>query len=1098
MNYPWENPAIWHAINVHLPITLAILGLPVLCVVAITRGRHAWMRWSTVGLYAIATVAAWFAAETGEGAMEALSPAISAAAAQRVEFHEQMAQWVWVLSGVTTILLLLGNIPRRWARQTFVTLALIFSVTTVGWVMVTAHSGGLAVYEHGLGTVAMHTPNPSTGSLASASAATQPVIPATAPTTTQPAPAPAAIVQPATATQLVSFKNQVEPLLKQRCAECHSGSEIKGDFDISTIAAMTRGGKKGGPGIVPGKPDESSLVQYIEGKKQPRMPKGAKDGLPEPEVAMIRAWIAAGALDDASMKVASAASVTSPAPVIRAVSAPASTPPTTPATPATPAPAPTTPATPAPAALAGPAAAPVGSALADRADGSSNPPAPATTQAAVSEDWDPQVKFNPAESVAVRRYVRMKNVPPAPTPPKVENETLVHNAIDQFIVAKWPADAKAQAKVATRPATTQASTAPATTTATASTKPVDENIADDATFVRRVYLDVTGMIPTADEARKFVEDKDEKKRSKLIDQLLDRPKEYAGNWVPFWEDALCSNGQHQGGVGTHGNYRQWIYDTFYDNKPYDIMVQELLDPTMPNHPPRYVLNDNHERTLQSASNTAQVFLGTAIKCASCHSHFDNDEWPQARAVAFSGYFASKDLELIRCERSSGEFIRTHFMFDLPKAPTSAPADGKERLKRVAQLITDPTNPRFARTIVNRLWKRYMGLGLFEPADDYREDVPPSHPELLEWLANDFIQHGYDIKRTTKLILNSRAYQLKYDPKLEDHFDVEKPTDPRFFRSPALRRLTAEQIFDSIAVTMGQKLPEKRAYQDDKSTPLTRSLGKPAARNEVSTQRPDDTAVVQALELLNGEEWNERVYKGELVNNNAVQPRLDQLVDDIYWASLNRAPSAKEKEAATAYLKEAPPPATTQPVEVVFMDDAIPTRATQVGLWKFVSAPEHPVFSGKTSHTEAEAGFPGNVQHLFHGTKFPVAPTDTLYTYVHIDPKEPPKELMIQFNFDGQWRRACWGENAMPAPFNPKTNLGPLPKSGEWVRLEIPAAKIGIDKPGVITGVSYDQFVGKPVYWDKTGAMKGPPLHDPQTIGDILWALITSPEFQYVK
>src|SRR5687768_16159927 len=155
MDYPWTNPAIWHAINVHLPITLAVLGLPLLCVVAITRGRHRALRWSTVALYAVVTVAAWFAAETGEAALEALSPAIPAAAAQRVNFHEWKAQWVWVLAAVTTVLLLLANRPRRWARQTFTALALIFSVTTVIWVMVTAHSGGVAVYDHGLGTVAM-------------------------------------------------------------------------------------------------------------------------------------------------------------------------------------------------------------------------------------------------------------------------------------------------------------------------------------------------------------------------------------------------------------------------------------------------------------------------------------------------------------------------------------------------------------------------------------------------------------------------------------------------------------------------------------------------------------------------------------------------------------------------------------------------------------------------------------------------------------------------------------------------------------------------------------------------------------------------------
>jgi hypothetical protein len=125
----------------------------------------------------------------------------------------------------------------------------------------------------------------------------------------------------------------------------------------------------------------------------------------------------------------------------------------------------------------------------------------------------------------------------------------------------------------------------------------------------------------------------------------------------------------------------------------------------------------------------------------------------------------------------------------------------------------------------------------------------------------------------------------------------------------------------------------------------------------------------------------------------------------------------------------------------------------------------------------------------------VSPQDLLFAYVYIDPKDPPKELMLQFLYNGEWRRASWGENAIA--FNPKQPLGQLPKAGEWVRIEVPAIKIGIDKPGVVTGVAFTQMGGK-VYWDKSGASKGPPIHDPATIGDMLWALIASPEFQYVK
>jgi hypothetical protein len=182
------------------------------------------------------------------------------------------------------------------------------------------------------------------------------------------------------------------------------------------------------------------------------------------------------------------------------------------------------------------------------------------------------------------------------------------------------------------------------------------------------------MIPTADEARKFVEDKDAKKREKLVDALLARTKDYAGNWVPFWEDALCSNGCTRAASERTATTGQWILTSFEQNKPYDTFVQELLDPTMPGHPPRYVLNDNHMRTIQSSADTAQVFLGHGDQVRGLSQHFLNDEWPQARAVAFAGFFADKDMELIRCERKSGQFVSTHFMFDLPAAPTSAPSD----------------------------------------------------------------------------------------------------------------------------------------------------------------------------------------------------------------------------------------------------------------------------------------------------------------------------------------------------------------------------------------------------------------------------------------
>jgi hypothetical protein len=490
-----------------------------------------------------------------------------------------------------------------------------------------------------------------------------------------------------------------------------------------------------------------------------------------------------------------------------------------------------------------------------------------------------------------RRRARLELLPPAPVVPQTDASGV--NPIDQFIAAKWP---------------------------TKSEKGQQPQRCDDPTFLRRVYLDIIGVIPTPTETNRFLASAaDQAKREKLVDRLLARSGDYAAHWTAFWEDALASqNVAAQGGILTRGNYREWLLQSLEKNRPYDVMVAELIDPTMPGRKTpetedvlgskftiEYVRNEDHTATLQTAANVAQVFLGTSMKCASCHDHFENGEWPQDRFLAFAGLFAPADLERIRCELKIGQKIPARFPFDSPGAAASVPADLPGRLHLVAQAITDPANPRFARSIVNRLWKRYFGLGLFEPADDFRNDVPPSHPELLDWLARDFVEHGCDLKHTIRLILTSRTYQLRYDPRLEDHFAAGQKNPPRYFRSPSLRRLSAEQLLDSIRVAAtGQFVPAERTFLDNRSTALTRALGRPASRNEISTARPDDAATVQSLELLNGAELHAMIYSNSLSTEASARQDPRRLADRLYRAVLSRPASVGEKNAARAYLHAA--------------------------------------------------------------------------------------------------------------------------------------------------------------------------------------------------
>ncbi|HEX4130013.1 MAG TPA: DUF1553 domain-containing protein [Pirellulales bacterium] len=496
-----------------------------------------------------------------------------------------------------------------------------------------------------------------------------------------------------------------------------------------------------------------------------------------------------------------------------------------------------------------------------------------------------------------RRTRRVAELPAIAGPPAIDG---VDHPIDRFIAAKLTGTTRAL------PPSGEGGRRP------------DEGrrLCDDATFLRRAYLDTVGVIPTVSELNRFLADSSADKRRNVVDQLLDRHGDYAAHWTPFWEDALASqNVNTQGGIPTHGNYRRWITESFEHNRPFDVMVAELIDPTMPGrrhaestdilgtkYAIEYVRNDDHTATLQTAANVAQVFLGTSMKCASCHDHFENREWPQDRFLAFAGLFAPHDLELIRCEVHSGKTVKAAFPFELHSVSEAVPTGLDDRLHALAQWIVDPANPRFARSIVNRLWKRYLGLRFIEPADDFRLDVPPSHPELLDWLARDFVSHGCDLKHTIRLILTSATYQARYDPALDDHFNLAEPTSPRYFRSPALRRLTCEQFLDSVRLATTERLaPEERAYLDSRSTSLSRALGRPASRNEVITGRPDDVAVVQSLELLNGPELRELIDRAVIFERPLRKIDLPRVVDRLYRSVLSRPPNADERRLALAYL-----------------------------------------------------------------------------------------------------------------------------------------------------------------------------------------------------
>lgn len=319
--------------------------------------------------------------------------------------------------------------------------------------------------------------------------------------------------------------------------------------------------------------------------------------------------------------------------------------------------------------------------------------------------------------------------------------------------------------------------------------------ADDATWVRRVSLDLTGLPPTPRLIEEFLADTRPDKAARLIDQLLADKQAYADHWLTFWNDHLRNAYRGTGFIdGGRKTITPWLHQALYDNLPYDQFVRQLVNPTpasegfIKGFVWRGVVNASQSTPIQAAQNVAQVFLATNLKCASCHDSFVN-HWKLKDAYALANVFADEPLEIHRCDKATGKKAGTGFIYP-ELGNVDEKLTKKERLRQLADLITRQENGRFARTIVNRLWATLIGRGLVEPLDDL--DQPAWYPELLDWLAADFIEHGHDLKHAIRRICTSRAYRAATIAA------TEKEENPYVFRGPLPRRLTAEQLLDSLA------------------------------------------------------------------------------------------------------------------------------------------------------------------------------------------------------------------------------------------------------------------------------------------------------------
>jgi hypothetical protein len=454
----------------------------------------------------------------------------------------------------------------------------------------------------------------------------------------------------------------------------------------------------------------------------------------------------------------------------------------------------------------------------------------------------------------------------------------------------------------------------------------------DAEFVRRVYLDTCGILPAADEVTAFVADGDAKKRAKLIDKLLDHPA-YVDYWAHKWSDLLLVSSRKLPQPAVWAFYRK-LRQSVADNQPWDRFARDVLTArgsTLTNGAGNYFVL--HKDVSDLAEATSLTFLGTSIGCAKCHNH-PLEKWTQDQYWSFANLFSrvamkngDRSGEVLVQSQSDGDVLHLRRGVAMPPAPL----DGKplaadspiDRRAYFADWLTAPDNPYFAKALVNRVWRNYMGRGLVEAEDDLRETNPPSNRELFDALAADFVKNRYDVKHLTRAILNSAAYQRSATP------GKDNSADDRFYSRYLIRRLPGEVIldaysdltgvptpFDKINSAAGDSVtpigtypPGTRAVQVPDSLATSRFLdafGRAERIQTCSCERTTDASVTQALHLNNGYTLNDKLRdKTSVVGKWSAGGLTDeQIVERVFLTALARRPTDDEKRKFLPILAEA--------------------------------------------------------------------------------------------------------------------------------------------------------------------------------------------------
>ena len=459
-------------------------------------------------------------------------------------------------------------------------------------------------------------------------------------------------------------------------------------------------------------------------------------------------------------------------------------------------------------------------------------------------------------------------------------------------------------------------------------------VCSDETFVRRAYLDLLGIIPTADEARAFALDGTSTKRARLIDELLDR-SEFADFWSLKWMDLLRAEERILDRKGLE-LFHRWVRQGILDHKPLDRFAREIISARGSTYKNPAANFYRAARTpVERSEAAAQLFFGTRVQCAQCHNH-PFDRWSQDDYYDWQRVFARvkyKVLENRRRDDNDGhEFKGEQIVYLAPSAEVKNPRTGanakprflgesdssksEDELAALAKWATSSENPFFARAQVNRIWYHLFGRGLVEPLDDFRASNPASHPELLDELAKDFVNHGYDLRQVIRVIMNSRTYQLSAVT------NATNADDEANFARAYPRRLTAEQLLDSQsralgvpldlagypagtrAVQLAGSIPERRRGEGNvQAEQFLASFGKPPRLLPSECERSCEPTMGQAFQLMNGPVLNEMLASKENIIAQLLgsDSTPEQKLTTLYWRTLSRTPSESELSTLASHL-----------------------------------------------------------------------------------------------------------------------------------------------------------------------------------------------------